>query len=191
MTGLSTPDESGHNDDVSGRHQGQRRRYAGRHRAPVRHTGAISLAALAIVGAAGGLSASIALSQGSNPVKQPSGASSSMPADRATSAPPTPSITPSSPPAAQPPAVARNPAGHPAPAGPLLVLRTLNGPSWIAVTHHGRQLIGRTVGPHQRLVFHGRTWHITVGNAGAVSVRVNGGHPHRAGQPGEVRSFTA
>jgi len=101
---------------------------------------------------------------------------------------PPPEPTPSVPPPE--PAVMADGAVPPQPA-PLVVVLTLAEPSWLSVSVDGAQTPGRTAGAGERLEFavH-RSMTMKVGNAGAVSVTLNGKPARALGAAGQVVTTT-
>jgi hypothetical protein len=169
---------------MAGRHRAQKLP-RGRHRAPRPHPhrGAASLAAITVLSGIGAGSAWWAL-QGSphhpGAAHQPRHTHTAELAVTAGHRHPATSSTGG---ATAPPS--------PAAAAPALVLRTLGATSWIAVdTADGTTLIARDVPPHQRLVFRQHHLTVTLGNAGAVAVAIDGQRIAPAGASGEVRHLT-
>lgn len=162
----------------------------------------VSVAGIVIVAAVGGVSASYALTRQSP--DHPSAAPTSGSSSRHPVAPTAPLSTLSPPPTSPAPSVSHRPTPPARPAtrhqasrrtahtrqSPAILLRTLDGPCWVGVTSaDGRQLVAKTLRPHHRLAITAEHVHVTLGNAGAVVVRIDGHRPHRAGRPGQVTSF--
>jgi cytoskeleton protein RodZ len=71
-----------------------------------------------------------------------------------------------------------------------LRLHITGAASYVAVSRHGR-LIEQTILHHgQRQVFRRHGLDVVLGDAGAVTMSVNGHGAHRAGSSGEVRRFS-
>jgi cytoskeletal protein RodZ len=94
------------------------------------------------------------------------------------------------PPTAQPETAAPPAAAAPQQA-PLVVVLTLTDPCWLSVTVDGTRTPSRTAGPGERLEFAvQRSITMTVGNAAALSVTLNGKPARALGAAGQVVTTT-
>jgi len=98
---------------------------------------------------------------------------------------------PAAAPSVPPPEPAAPAGAVPSEPAPLTVVLTLAEPSWLSVSVDGTHTPGRTAGAGERLEFavH-RSITMTVGNAGAVSVMLNGKPARALGEAGKVVTMT-
>jgi cytoskeletal protein RodZ len=90
-----------------------------------------------------------------------------------------------------PPATAAPPAAAAPQQAPLVVVLTLTDPCWLSVTVDGTRTPSRTAGPGERLEFAvQRSITMTVGNAAALSVTLNGKPARALGAAGQVVTTT-
>jgi cytoskeletal protein RodZ len=83
------------------------------------------------------------------------------------------------------------PVAVPVPAAPLTIVLTATSPSWVTADADGRRAIYRTITPGSpETVTAKREIVIRVGNAGAVSWRINGREVGAMGRPGQIRDLT-
>ena len=105
-----------------------------------------------------------------------------------TAAPPGAPVVPSSEPAATPGALPGAAASQQA---PLVVVLTLTDPCWLSVNADGARTPSRTAGAGERLEFAvQRSITMTVGNAAALSVTLNGRPARALGAAGQVVTTT-
>jgi cytoskeleton protein RodZ len=105
-----------------------------------------------------------------------------------TAAPPRAPVVPSSEPAATPGALPGAAASQQA---PLVVVLTLTDPCWLSVIADGARTPSRTAGAGERLEFAvQRSITMTVGNAAALSVTLNGRPARALGAAGQVVTTT-
>jgi cytoskeleton protein RodZ len=130
---------------------------------------------------------------------QPGGAPSQTDAAPGVAAAPgTGQAGPAAPPAAQPVSAAEQAAAPAAPPvtdssqqAPLLVVLAVSAPCWLSVSVDGTRSPSRTVGAGERLEFPvQRSITMTAGNAGAVSLTLNGRPARALGAAGEVVTAT-
>lgn len=177
---------------MAGRHRAPRppRQRRGRHRAqrPRAQRGVASLAAVAVLSGIGAGSAWWAL-QGHSHAQLPPVRHSAL-LEAITGPRTDPSTSPAVHQKQSPNRAQRRAASH-SPRTTTLVVRTLGATSWVQVdTRAGVTLVARDVPPHQRLAFHRHGLHVTLGNAGAVALRVGGRTIDPAGSSGAVRHLT-
>jgi cytoskeleton protein RodZ len=97
--------------------------------------------------------------------------------------PPTPAPAPS--PAPKPPK-ARHPRVKPA----ALSVTDVGSACYIQVTSaQGDLIVRKILQPGQHLAFRHHGLRVVLGNAGGVRISIDGHRAHRAGRPGQVRSF--
>lgn len=185
---------------MSGRHREGSGRYAGKHRAPrpAPRRGLVSLAAVTALTGIGGAAAAYYAVQGSGAASRPPAGQQQSAAARILSLTehtlPARGTTPGAP-ANRPSAnrherrnIKRHKQNLPT---DVLLLQTFGGRSWVQIaTGNGQQLADRMLGPHQQLRINRHHLTVTLGNAGAVGVVVNGHRLGRAGQLGQVRNFS-
>jgi cytoskeletal protein RodZ len=100
------------------------------------------------------------------------------------------------PPAEPAPPSAQSGGGEPSgsaaePQAPLVVVLTLSDPCWIAVSVDGARTPSRTAAAGERLEFPvARSITMTLGNAGAVAMTLNGRPARALGVPGQVMNLT-
>jgi cytoskeleton protein RodZ len=116
-------------------------------------------------------------------------AAATPPAGQAeTAAPPGAPVVPSSEPAATP---AARPGAAASQQAPLVAVLTLTDPCWLSVTVDGARTPSRTAGAGERLEFAvQRSITMTVGNAAALSVTLNGRPARALGAAGQVVTTT-
>jgi cytoskeleton protein RodZ len=119
---------------------------------------------------------------------------------RSTPAAPAPVASAIAAPGSLPPPAAEPAAASPAPAAPTIRTEassplelTLNARSrvWVTAYADDRRVLYRLLQPGEDVTLSARhAVRIRTGNAGALSYRLNGGEPRRAGGAGEVRDLT-